>query len=75
MSLRLKLIQTRKNNPSEWVIFERSEADTKQWLEHEVNLYDEIMTLSRQSKGKKSTRRKVNQNRYLTAPLFTKTQV
>ena len=70
MSLRLKLIQTRKNNPAEWVIWERSEADTKQWLEHEVNLYDEIMALSRQSKGKKSTRRKVNQNCYLTAPLW-----
>ena len=69
MVLRLKLIQTRKNNPSEWVIWERSEADTKQWLEHEVNLYDEIMALSRQSKGKKSTRRKVNQIN--SASLFT----
>lgn len=59
MVVRLKLIQTRKNNPSEWVIWERSEADAKHWLEHEVNLYDEITRLMKQTKGKKSTRRKV----------------
>ena len=59
MVVRLKLIQTRKSNPSEWVIWERSEADAKNWLEHEVNLYDEITRLMKQTKGKKSTRRKV----------------
>ena len=52
-----------KNTPSEWIIWERSEADAKHWLDHEVNLYDEILRIQSEMKSKKNGAKKTSRRR------------